>query len=1248
MSEVNGRIVLGSAPSGLTLTSLRRIALDTEISIQLRFAPVEPKAVSVQACAGLNSPDATGKNQSSLTLSTAAQEELTSIAVSFPPPKGETYRPPDIYTLRTPARINPKWPEIVRKKIEQDNATVPSPTNRWLNLRYVLRKDNVQVWLDDRLLREVTGADAVPEGYFRLHFWEGLQIASVRTRHLPPVDPLFETVRLDGYLNASKSENEAIKPGETKIRGVPFVVPGTNDRGLNFIDLSRSWMRFGLLDGDFDGRVEPARWRGALSGEPGRIQFRVRNARYSKLHLVASYNGARDTTPMLSVQFYRPSSGFPVNFSTRVEKGKPHLVTIPLEPDVASKFSDADTLEFELTKEVRLYRSYPDPIEYSEHGAGLPSGVHVYAITLERPAVDADFQPDKFANIWTAPATPSYTVKLANRTAQPRAVKLDLSTDSYGHHERTSTKRFVSLAANAEETLKIPVTLKRYGHHDLKLRVEDKDGAHTFEKSLAFLHPDTRERGGWEEGKGPIFGFWDWAGGHVTPGGVPRLQVMVEAGAESSNRSLMREIYSDEERDFAGKHGMITHFLHLHRGMDKRALGFEFDPTKPDEMRAKLIEAIQSSPLSKSTAFNRPELVVYWAEPKLGPVSYRSIPEYYGDPPDQLTDAEKAKYEKYLDEFLFVANAIKQQWPNAKHLMPWGLPLFSVPFLRDSPEATALMDGPALDMVLFERLPEMQIHQITLASQLWQLKQEWLKTGKPWPRFTSVEGPVASPATPGALTQQQEADHSIRAFLLQAAFGTTRHLGWPTPFRCAGPWGESHYGSGLIERIPLLTPKLFYSAYATMTRQLNRMNFVKTIDTGNTTVFCLQFKHYKTGELLHVFWTVRGERPVMLDVPTDAAIRVYDSMDNGTSASRPLIDTPLQRDGSDGRETPNRFSGFGGGRETVETVSSPVAAANTPLKRGVNEKRRVTVRASTSPYYVWGLKEDAKVTLGASDHSDSKPGKNSTVLANLGDGSWKMSTDRDDDYENVHLEFVKKFPGKMTTQVVSAPKEAGGKALAVHLEKQEKERKTMPFYTTLVPTKPIVIPGKASHLGLWVRAAGDWGRVVYCLHDAKGERWLSVGKKGEWNCDDVHSWSAFNFDGWRYLRFELPGNAPWDCYREAGTSFWGYYGEGDGVVDLPLTLEKIIVERRTHVIQVDELKPANPEDVLLGDFHAEYERPADNSVEAVRLSRLRMTERPREAANSRQKTDAPENPFHGSDHRPRAADTSSDRFCISS
>jgi hypothetical protein len=60
------------------------------------------------------------------------------------------------------------------------------------------------------------------------------------------------------------------------------------------------------------------------------------------------------------------------------------------------------------------------------------------------------------------------------------------------------------------------------------------------------------------------------------------------------------------------------------------------------------------------------------------------------------------------------------------------------------------------------------------------------------------------------------------------------------------------------------------------------------------------------------------------------------------------------------------------------------------------------------------------------------------------------------------------------------------------------------------------------------------------------------------------------------------------------------------VVDLPLTLEKIIVERRTHVIHATEQLPAAPDDVLLGALLAEYETPADKTDEAVRLSRLRM------------------------------------------
>src|SRR5256886_13515763 len=95
---------------------------------------------------------------------------------------------------------------------------------------------------------------------------------------------------------------------------------------------------------------------------------------------------------------------------------------------------------------------------------------------------------------------------------------------------------------------------------------------------------------------------------------------------------------------------------------------------------------------------------------------------------------------------------------------------------------------------------------------------------------------------------------------------------------------------------------------------------------------------------------------------------------------------------------------------------------------------------------------------------------------------------------------------------VTGEDEREGSFMAVHLLPQEKERPPMPWYSVLKPKQPLVIAGKPAALGLWVKASSDWGRVVYCLRDAKGERWLSAGTKDQWNCNDVHGWSAFNFD----------------------------------------------------------------------------------------------------------------------------------------
>ncbi|MBI4028536.1 MAG: hypothetical protein HY360_26350 [Verrucomicrobia bacterium] len=1228
IGAMDGATVFSAGPNGIALTSLKPLTADTEVTVRFRFAPTGGKATTLYFFSGLSSPDEAGYNSLFMQLTVPAGAEQEQVNYQLTALPGQKAGAVGGYYLNNLPKERKTMPEMVRKRVEAEAAAQTPLAKRWLTLRCVIRKNDQQVWLDDRLLREAKGDLVKPEGNFRIQLYEGAHLASIRIRSLPPEDSLFETVSIDHYLNASiikgdkvaqaslpvKSQNTGGDACAT-IQGVPFVWPRVDDRGNDHIAINRSWMQFGLLEGGFDGWFgETPRWRGAMWYEPGRIQLRIRNGQYNRLHLIAAYDGEPDTAPIVTAQFFRVAAGAPVNFAARVPlfttrsseahavpvnltsggKGNLYLVTIPLEPNGLASLSETDYVEMELTKEVRVYRAFPDPMYYSEHGAGLPSGVHVYALTMERPAVETDFHPDKFAHIWTAPEKPWYTVTLRNRTQGKQRVKLELTTVSHDGLEKTSQSTAVNLAAAAQDEVKLPITLKKYGYHDVQLRISEERGTRTETRSLAYLHPDTRERGGWEEGKGILWGFWDWYGGHVTPGGIPRLQVMVAAGAESSLRPMVTGENTPEELTFAEAHGMLTHFLGYQLKLTKAVLEVEPDLTKPAEMETALIAALNKSPMAKPTAVNKPELAVMFTEPHLGPVSYMSLPEYYGDPPYQMTAEEQTNYKKFRDEFLIMARAIKKTWPKAKCLMPWGLPLFPVPFLRDSKEATELMDGPALDMVLFERIPEMQIHQVTFASQLWQLKQEWMKTGKPWPKFTSIEGPCSSPATPGALTQEQEADHTVRAFLIQAAFGTTRQLGWPSAFRCASSWGEQHYGSGMIERLPLLTPKVFYSAYATMTRQLNRMNFVKALETGSTSVFCLQFKHYKTGELLHVFWTLRGKRSVSLDIGGIASVRA-----------------------SEARTEPRSPS--------VQLYDSMDNAAELKSKDG-----KATFTISASPCYFRGLTADAEISLGTPDHSDSKPSKDSARLGNPGDGSWKLSTETDSDYENVHLEFVKKFPGKMSVQSVASPKEQGGKALSVHLEEQEKERRTMPFYTTLAPEQPIVIPGKASHLGLWVRAASDWGRVVYCMRDANGERWLSVGKKGEWNVDDVHCWSAFCFDGWRYLRFEMPGNEPWDCYRDAGTTFWGYYGKGDGIADLPLTLEKIILERRTHVIQADELKPANPEDVLIGELFAEYEKPEDKTDEAVRLSRLRMelVEPAAAPATGKPKSAEEQNPFH--------------------
>jgi len=197
-----------------------------------------------------------------------------------------------------------------------------------------------------------------------------------------------------------------------------------------------------------------------------------------------------------------------------------------------------------------------------------------------------------------------------------------------------------------------------------------------------------------------------------------------------------------------------------------------------------------------------------------------------------------------------------------------------------------------------------------------------------------------------------------------------------------------------------------------------------------------------------------------------------------------------------------------------------------------SEGRKITFRTIPRPLYDRGSGHRDRAGWEP-DHADAQPAPGAVLVADLGDGSWTYTSTPDTIYASNNTDTAR-YLGRFSSAVVADPQR--GKVLASRLEPQAKVHALMPWYNTLTPRTPIELKGAPSAIGLWVKGASDWGRVIYSLRDARGERWISVGTKDQWNCDDVHSWSSFNFDGWRYLRFEMPGHAGYDSYRKPGTT----------------------------------------------------------------------------------------------------------------
>jgi len=535
------------------------------------------------------------------------------------------------------------------------------------------------------------------------------------------------------------------------------------------------------------------------------------------------------------------------------------------------------------------------------------------------------------------------------------------------------------------------------------------------------------------------------------------------------------------------------------------------------------------------------------------------LPELFSDqPPYKFDAAEEKAFQKMQDDALKAAREMKAKYPkvhlrlgNGAH--PTKEALYRARFPAE------LFDSAGNESPSLGRPPEAQPPDVVAYNAgIWMDRQLLDAYGYKDKPVTVCYESCYSTSMPGK--EQEQADYLVRHGL--------HALAWNIPEIKLGQICDmgnsfyfSHYGPiGLCRRRPELNVKPSFVAVATLTRVLDGAKFAREVPLGSPALYGLEFTR-SDGTQAHAFWTLRGKRTVRL---------VMDGPG------------PWTRVNDQGMESP--MSGIKGVVE-LELTPSPVYLVGAG-------KVQSAAAPATGP--------------GAPEYTEKPAGKNS-VLATLADlEDWTLAADRDPELE--YYNFVgPRRKGDFTLMPV-ASFEGQEKVLRVTPQPIKHGKETMPMYAALTHKKGIPVPGTPTEVGAWVNGNGGWGRLIFELQDASGQRWISIGAEQpgvpvkwvedlvppeQWkkwanpaindsNTDDVLGISRINFDGWRWLAFPLPGNYPGEKHPWPANSQWRW--DKDGVVHYPLTFKRLIVELSEKVLHVKTFAPPPRPEIYLKDL----------------------------------------------------------------
>jgi len=1060
-------------------------------------------------------------------------------------------------------RVRNLWDERDYAEIGAAYAGLIPFDEKVFTLRMVLTADGRQIWLDDRLLAEER-LPTPPLTRWAAVLTQSLALLSTtvaahetRERFLPLV--------LDDYSHLRRTTEPTAQSATVLLSGTPLRPLTKGD-----LDLGETLNRYRLTNGSGPdaGYVKATNaWPGAFKVDPARLTFRVPYRNYQNAWLLAWVDDRRHGVPAGTLRFFRENAGYPagadfeisaeaeragrvIRLDRKTPEGRPlFLVKVPLDTaglyglrDMADEF-----LEFELSKPVALGRSYPDPIYYGYHPAGLPSTIRVAAITLEEAPFGFQVAPREPHYVFEQPGKPTVTVTVANTSARALTARVRAETASYDGVQTGTVEERVVVEPGASKGADLVLDARRLGWHALKVTVESDGQRREAALSVVLLPPNTRTYG--YTPSETRFGTW-WLLGHY---------LAQRGGAfEENERALL----------LCRRLGLRHVPLHEHFFTPEGLKKYDLLPTGPHsvgrnfakynsgqgdsaEALKQAVQAEVAAVASQARHFNE-TTYYYGGEWGLSESSqYAPWPAYTGDGDRPVDDAARRNAERHVRIFTAIGRALREQFPRTKLMLQWGAPAGTLVYLRAGMPRD-LVDGFALDAPMFELLPE--VSNVTGSiNSLWMVREEARRLG--WPRLPMswCEGPFF-PTNPGALSERAQMDYQVRYLLLGMAYGVEEFRSGIVPQDAGNYYGAEHYGAGIIHRTPLDHPKPAVAAVATMTSMLCGFETVGGIDTGRLTTYCLEFRRPRDGAKVYALWRVTGVVQARVKVRGTQGT-ITDAMGNAASVAAPGGILPM-------------------------TISP-------------------------SPVWLTGVEKVESFEFDEPVY-DTAPARVTRPLAEMTAARWTYDGSEDKAYAYNHFGIRRITSANLKAEFGQGEKDRPD-ATAITLAVEPGDRPLATRYGRLILRTPAPIPGKASALGLWVKGNSSWGRIAYQCRDAKGEVWTSTGTKNDWNCDDTHGWSYVHFEGWRYVRFPLPGNHPYDAARELETTWWGSRG-GDGIVDLPLTLEAIVVEARNEVPVLGEMKLVPKRSYKLSGLVAEYASEADASEAAIAANRIRMAE----------------------------------------